>query len=221
MRFRCVFDDGIVVDENNKNDQQYLAYYSWVRSVASIGIEGTFIGVKVMDALSQVLRVEVPYKAYRFETPPISSTTGQTTPFEFVVVEDLQLAKSASYADPNPFLKHLQDCNMDRSQPGCAFENLHHDATLVIPRDMGRKNHHKHSFYNHLAGFMNNAPEEQMLGMWKVVAQEMTKSLSLTADNAGEPVWLSTAGTGVAWLHFRLDRRPKYYTYEPFKKYNP
>jgi hypothetical protein len=30
------------------------------------------------------------------------------------------------------------------------------------------------------------------------------------------PVWLSTAGAGVAWLHVRLDDRPKYYSHRPY-----
>ncbi len=33
---------------------------------------------------------------------------------------------------------------------------------------------------------------------------------------AAKPVWFSTSGMGVAWLHFRLDKRPKYYTYRAF-----
>lgn len=32
------------------------------------------------------------------------------------------------------------------------------------------------------------------------------------------PIWLNTAGGGVAWLHIRLDHRPKYYRYLPYKK---
>jgi NADH:ubiquinone oxidoreductase subunit len=32
-----------------------------------------------------------------------------------------------------------------------------------------------------------------------------------------QPVWLSTAGMGVAWLHVRLDDRPKYYGYSPYR----
>ena len=32
------------------------------------------------------------------------------------------------------------------------------------------------------------------------------------------PMWLSTCGTGVAWVHMRLDQRPKYYTYTPFAR---
>lgn len=32
------------------------------------------------------------------------------------------------------------------------------------------------------------------------------------------PVWLNTAGGGVPWLHLRIDSRPKYYTFEPYRK---
>jgi len=31
------------------------------------------------------------------------------------------------------------------------------------------------------------------------------------------PSWLSACGLGVYWLHSRLDPKPKYYVYEPFK----
>jgi hypothetical protein len=31
-----------------------------------------------------------------------------------------------------------------------------------------------------------------------------------------QPIWLSTAGMGVAWLHIRLDERPKYYSHKPY-----
>ena len=33
------------------------------------------------------------------------------------------------------------------------------------------------------------------------------------------PVWLSTAGAGVSWLHVRLDDRPKYYGCGPYRQY--
>jgi hypothetical protein len=36
--------------------------------------------------------------------------------------------------------------------------------------------------------------------------------------NRRKPVWLSTAGAGVSWLHVRLDDRPKYYGYRPYQE---
>ena len=54
--------------------------------------------------------------------------------------------------------------------------------------------------------------KEQVRALWRVTAQEMLRSI-------GErPVWLSTAGGGVAWLHIRLDSRPKYYSFEPYRR---
>jgi hypothetical protein len=41
------------------------------------------------------------------------------------------------------------------------------------------------------------------------------------AERIGEaPVWLSTAGMGVAWLHVRLDSRPTYYGHRPYKTFD-
>ena len=37
----------------------------------------------------------------------------------------------------------------------------------------------------------------------------------------GRPVWLSTEGSGVPWLHVRMDSRPKYYHTREFKDWKP
>mmetsp|Transcript_9405 Transcript_9405/g.21189 ORF Transcript_9405/g.21189 Transcript_9405/m.21189 type:complete len:541 (+) Transcript_9405:444-2066(+) len=42
------------------------------------------------------------------------------------------------------------------------------------------------------------------------------KSTLATSWAAADPVWLSTSGMGVPWLHVRLDSSPKYYTYHGF-----
>ena len=65
--------------------------------------------------------------------------------------------------------------------------------------------------YPHLAAFLRGAGKQQVRELWRRRAQEMLRSI-------GErPVWLSTAGGGVAWLHVRLDSRPKYYSHAPYR----
>jgi len=44
------------------------------------------------------------------------------------------------------------------------------------------------------------------------VAEAMTRRIGV------KPVWLSTAGAGVSWLHVRLDDRPKYYGFGPYRR---
>ena len=66
--------------------------------------------------------------------------------------------------------------------------------------------------FAHLASFVRRASDEQVDAFWQLVGQTMS-------PHVGEkPVWLSTAGMGVAWLHVRLDQRPKYYAHRPYRE---
>jgi hypothetical protein len=77
---------------------------------------------------------------------------------------------------------------------------------MVVPCPIGPVN-----AYGHLASFVRNAPEQQIHDLWQAVADAMARRI------ATKPVWLSTAGAGVSWLHVRLDDRPKYYGHAPFR----
>ncbi len=68
------------------------------------------------------------------------------------------------------------------------------------------------SAYRHLAAFVRLAPESQRHALWQSVAEAMTRRIG------AKPVWLSTAGAGVSWLHVRLDDRPKYYGFGPYRR---
>lgn len=142
----------------------------------------------------------VSYPAYRWETPPITSASA-SRPFEFVVIDDPGLSREP---EPGVFRKHFVSSNTG----GIAtFPNLGGDATLVVPcpREPG-------AAYPHLASFVRGAPPEQTAALWRAVGEAMARRVG------DRPVWLSTAGAGVAWLHIRLDDRPKYYSYAPYRR---
>ncbi len=65
--------------------------------------------------------------------------------------------------------------------------------------------------YTHLGRFLRGAPPVQIDSFWQAVGRAMKQRVSAS------PVWLSTAGMGVSWLHLRLDSRPKYYRHQPYK----
>ena len=48
--------------------------------------------------------------------------------------------------------------------------------------------------------------------LWQAVGEAMARRVG------SKPVWLSTAGAGVSWLHMRLDDRPKYYAHSPYRR---
>ncbi|MCI0376014.1 MAG: hypothetical protein L0215_00255 [Gemmataceae bacterium] len=140
-----------------------------------------------------------PYTAYRWETPPLTKST-QGQPFEYVLLDSPGLAPTPDRA---AFATHY-----DTAIEGvCVFPNLGKDAILVVPSPMGPD-----EAYGHLAAFMRQAPSSQIHALWQGVAQAMQETLG------NKPIWLSTAGAGVSWLHVRLDSRPKYYGYAPYRE---
>jgi hypothetical protein len=144
------------------------------------------------------LLAEVPFTAFRWETPAVTTTT-ITRPFEFVVLDSYGLARPA---DPNAYAEHFHGALGSI----VTFPNLGGDAILVVPCPIGAP-----STYAHLADFVRLAPEKQRDELWQAVGEAMWRRIG------DEPVWLSTAGAGVAWLHVRLDNRPKYYGYGSYR----
>lgn len=143
--------------------------------------------------------LSVPFKAFRWETPPITTASIERN-FECVLIDSPGLLRKPDVAAfSNYFKSHATD-------DVAVFHNLGNDAIMVVPCPVTT-----YSAYAHIATFLRNAPEHQQHSLWKSVGQAMTSRLS------AEPVWLNTAGGGIAWLHIRLDSRPKYYNYLPYK----
>jgi hypothetical protein len=140
------------------------------------------------------------FAAFRWETPPVTAATVKRD-FEFVLVDSPELTRSA---DPRAFAKYFDRAG-DRGV--VVFPNLGQDALMVAPAPVSDA-----SCYAHLAAFVRGAPLWQQHALWHAVGE------ALLARVGGEPLWLSTAGAGVAWLHVRLDSWPKYYAYAPYRK---
>jgi len=141
----------------------------------------------------------VPFSAYRWETPGMTAGT-LSHAFEFVALDEPTLARRP---DPEAFAEHFRDA----PESGVVtFPNLRGDALMVVPCPLAAD-----SAYGHLAAFVREAPEAQRDALWLAVGEAMARRVST------KPVWLSTAGAGVSWLHVRLDDRPKYYGHEQYR----
>jgi hypothetical protein len=120
--------------------------------------------------------------------------------FEFVLHDSPTLAKTPDLA---AFDEHFRSAG---NRMAIEFSNLNNDAILVAPSPLG-----SHASYGHLAAFVRGASSAQSQSLWKLVGDAMQRRV------AHAPVWLSTAGAGVPWLHIRLDNRPKYYRHRPYR----
>lgn len=145
-----------------------------------------------------------PFDAVRFETPPVTEATREQ-PFEFVLLSCPGLARRES---STAFQSHF-DAEQNAGRAVIAFPNLGRNATMIVPQpapDPG-VNH------CHLMSFLRTADQDAAMMLWQVAGNELKQRINV------RPVWLNTAGGGVAWLHLRLDDRPKYYRYQPFKQF--
>ena len=146
------------------------------------------------------LLAEIPFEAFYWEVAPMTKT--QTSlPFEFVVINSNPLCHIIP--DQTAFQAYFTE-----GKTVVNFLNLGKDAHLLVPTPIGDV-----SCYAHLAQFVRHAPAAQQDEFWKTVGELYGAGLN------EQPLWLSTAGLGVSWLHLRLDSRPKYYRYEGYKKW--
>jgi len=147
------------------------------------------------------LLAEAPFAAYFWECRPVSAASAKWS-FEFVLVESPQLAR----VRPDERAFAAQFAAGDASDGIATFWNLGRDALLIAPCPRGPLD-----AYPHIAAFARTAPAEQQYALWRAVGAAVERRLS------AEPVWLSTSGLGVYWLHVRLDSRPKYYNFRPYR----
>jgi hypothetical protein len=159
-----------------------------------------------LDSLSQSyefrsyfndLLASCDYPAFRWETPGTTIDTMKKE-FSFVIINSPGLERPLDKESFRDFLMPYDDI--------AVFPGLRKDAIMIIPT----LPKHSHG-YGHLASFVRNAPAEIRSKLWQTVGAEMNNKVSDT------PIWLSTAGGGVSWLHVRIDSRPKYYSYSKYK----
>jgi hypothetical protein len=148
---------------------------------------------------------DIPIAAYFWETPPVTAAELHRA-FEFVCVDGPSLVRLTP--DPTPF--EAQFIAPSSPESVVTFPNLGGDAVLVAPVPLAAA-----SAYPHLAAFARRAPPSQQHALWRAVAEALEQQLG------DEPVWVSTSGLGVSWLHIRLDSSPKYYQFRPYTRFRP
>ena len=138
--------------------------------------------------------------AYFWETPPVTKST-VSRKFEFVLINNPALADLEP--DSSDFQQHFESATSEV----ITFPNLSKDALLVVPcpiTDVPES--------THLADFIRKAPKSQQHSLWQTIGRSLIQRLN------EQPIWVSTSGLDVNWLHVRLDSQPKHYCFEPYKQ---
>lgn len=175
---------------------------SWADVLQDLSGEGT----QLRKLLSQALQ-KMPFEAFFWECPPLSRGT-KNRPFEFVVVNAPHLATIE--ADGEPFSEYLQE--FQGQEKVQRFFNLGGDSLLVAPSQAAQKDPNT---FAHIARFFRDASQSHQDEMWKALGQAVHERLSQVGNQSN--LWVSTEGSGVYWLHMRIDPRPKYYHWSEYR----
>lgn len=169
---------------------------SWVQCLHGWAEQADF-----RDTFSAAL-ADSAFGALRWECPPLCAA-GLDEPFECMLIDAPELDRPA---DGQAFVAPITAAGEDAV---VRFANLGGEAELVVPRRLAASR-----VYPHLAAFLRAAPRAQRHALWRTVAEAVKARLAA----GGAPLWLNTAGEGVAWLHVRLDAHPKYYRHAPYRR---
>lgn len=169
-------------------------------------------------------------KSFFFECAPITTRTLYQAKFEFVLVPAPQMDEIT--ADMTDFRAHILaaiDNARTHANPATretnnlvtSFWNLGKDSLLVVPcpndSEIVPGGRDSFQMYAHLAPFVRSKATEHIRALWSSVGQLALQMLLSPSRPADDKLWISTSGLGVSWLHVRLDKRPKYYNYNPYK----
>lgn len=197
---RMSLDLHVVSEELDETTTRYVFELGGSRLSYGDALRGILDEVAFREEIIDVLS-RSPFEAFFWELPPVSADSLESA-FEFVLCDAPGLARVN--AEPEAFAEHFAGSENDGV---VVFENLGGDATLVVPCPRTESNH-----YTHLAAFVRAADRSQVDALFQRVAVEALERIGK------RPLWLSTAGMGISWLHVRLDSRPKYYCHAPYRR---
>ena len=140
------------------------------------------------------------FEAFFWEHPALTTELLEKD-YECAVRKSKSLQKRMQ--DEAPFKEYL-----DQPQNYVEIPNRKKDSLLIIPTHLGDTVNH-----THFGKFIQTVPAPQLVQLFQKIG-----FLALERIHTETPLWLSTAGLGVSWLHIRFDQRPKYYKVQAFKK---
>lgn len=112
-----------------------------------------------------------------------------------------------NHPNPTDLKKHLDSKKNENQHHVVSFKNLSGDTLLIVPKERIGKN------FSSLYYFMKEASDIQQRIFWKRVALEAKNQLKHHPY-----IYISTEGTGVAYLHVRICTYPKYYGNSKLRK---
>lgn len=187
--------------------------------------------IALMNQLHTIV-TSFPSEAVFWECRPVRSSTWHNAVFEFVLLPAPTLAQRS--VDPSNFMNQFEQykCSTNPDVNVITFFNLGRDAMLVVPcpppagtpssalsmvlPSSSSSATAPPQYMTHLQSFIRGASKEHTYSLFQRIGEAFQQVLQESAAE-DKPLWLSTSGLGVSWLHVRIDMIPKYYNWQEYK----
>ena len=199
LKYKVVHSSSTNKKKNNNNNQ-VMSMKQWAERLAND-----------YESFNLIL-ASCPFDAFFWECAPVTEDdSNHHHPMEFVLVNAPELVQFARTAPDRMAFRHhfSSDDNFV-----AVFSSLGKDALLVAPSTQSVPP------FTDFAYFARHASNLQQRDLYQRLSQVVLEQINSmpTKQQTKKPLfWLSTSGMGIAWMHIRIDSRPKYYTYQPYK----
>lgn len=136
---------------------------------------------------------DLSFKCFFWECVPMKD---KSEIFECVIIDAPALVGMT--VDSSTFQKPLESASR-QGQLAVSFPNLNGDTTLLSPVPISLDL----NIFTDLASFLRGATWKEIRSLWAALGREISQEWD---RNSQQPLWVSTSGLGVSWLHIRLSR---------------
>lgn len=193
-----IHHDCILVKLLNVKTNEYAKY---------LDIKENYSNIKFINYFIKLFMELDYFDEFYIEFNPIIFNLIDNIEFEFVLIKT---SGFASEPDMNSF--GVDNLNTN-SNDIIWFPNPSNTALLIVPCF----NHgHPMEEYIHIGKFIksSNICQKQKQNL---IIKMFELYFELGKKDPGKKLWLSTHGKGVGWLHIRIDKIPRYITWNPYK----
>jgi hypothetical protein len=208
----------------------YVQYDADTRRTTALAWEDVLNLWKVDDDFMNLFQrtiQELPFENFYLEMSPLSKRVKRTNTFKFAAIDAPHLAHVT--VDTTAFAPMINapvinavsgagttGTTVDENMIA-VFPNLSKTSVLVAPALIDEvTDRHAYSQISYFVRSADPAIKTQQRELWKSLGREIEYEIERDSER---PLWVSTDGENVSYLHVRLDRTPKYFKSENLKRW--
>ena len=204
-----------VETKENSDTAEYYEVYKGNRRLTCGDVLDEMGRTSFVEALRWFLDVLNPFtqNAFYFLMCTPFQSNFISRPFTLILLKSTRWwSRPPTTADYSKYKEYVaQQCNTPNNHV-MSFQSKSNDTLLVCPCPE-RGNGIEAENYAHIGKYLKLSSAKERLSLFRAIQKEVRLHLLSQKGSSGVPMFVSTHGLDIPWLHFRLETPlPKHYT---------